>query len=91
MIPSLLLVVRTLAEMFLNCPQLLKDLVSVFRILNVCADRVSLHPIYTQSMVAMLKPCSLPFFQEKNSDETSFEQIAKESVSQLGERIQITC
>ncbi|KAI0219801.1 Cilia- and flagella-associated protein 69 [Lamellibrachia satsuma] len=63
---------------------LLKDLVSVFRILNVCADRVTLHAVYAQCMVSLLKPCSLPFFQEKTSDEFAFEQIAKESVSQLG-------
>ncbi|KAK2187769.1 hypothetical protein NP493_155g04048 [Ridgeia piscesae] len=63
---------------------LLKDLVSVFRILNVCADRVAQHAVYAQCMVALLKPCSLPFFQQKSSDEVAFEQIARESVSQLG-------
>ena len=69
---------------FLNSTQLLKDLVSVFRILNVCADRVAQHAVYAQCMAALLKPCSLPFFQQKSSDEVAFEQIARESVSQLG-------
>jgi len=77
--------VLSIFSRFLNSTQLLKDLVSVFRILNVCADRVAQHAVYAQCMVALLKPCSLPFFQQKSSDEVAFEQIARESVSQLGE------
>ena len=62
----------------------MKDLVSIFKILNVCADRVGDNPIYIDPMLDLLKLCRFPFLKEKSSDETSFEQIAAESVSQLG-------
>ena len=63
---------------------LMKDLVAVFKILNVCADRIEEHSIYIEPMLAVLQICSLPFFKEKSSDETAFEQIAVESIAQLG-------
>ena len=63
----------------------MKDLVLVFKILNVCSDRVEEHPLYVAPMLDILKICSKPFLKEKTSDETSYEQIAVESVSQLGE------
>ena len=62
----------------------MKDLVGVFKILNLCADRVDQHPIYITPMIDILKICSLPFLKEKSSDETAYEQIAVESVAQLG-------
>lgn len=62
----------------------MKDLVAVFKILNVCADRSDEHPVYIEPMLAMLKICKFPFLMEKSSDEISFEQIAIESISQLG-------
>ena len=40
---------------WLLCQQLMKDLVQVFKILNVCADRISDHPIYTKPMLEILK------------------------------------
>lgn len=63
----------------------MKDLVTIFKILNVCADRVASHPLYIEPMCEILHICSLPFLKEKTSDETAFKQIAVESVSQLGE------
>ncbi|XP_071803414.1 cilia- and flagella-associated protein 69-like [Asterias amurensis] len=63
---------------------LMKDLVQVFKILNVCADRVNEHPIYTKPMLAILKIASLPFLKEKTSDGTAYTQIVVESISQLG-------
>ncbi len=62
----------------------MKDLVSIFKILNVCADRIEDHPVYIEPMIEMLKLCRFPFLKEKSSDEISYEQIATESVSQLG-------
>ena len=62
----------------------MKDLVAVFKILNLLADRVDTHPIYTEPLIDILKICSLPFLKERSSDETSYENIAKESVAQLG-------
>ena len=62
----------------------MKDLVQVFKVLNTCADRVDEQPRYEQFIVEILKICSLPFLQEKSSDELVFEQIVTESVSQIG-------
>lgn len=62
----------------------MKDLVQVFKVLNVCADRVNEQPRYEQFIVDILKLCSLPFLKEKSSDELVYEQIVIESVSQLG-------
>ena len=62
----------------------MKDLVAVFKILNVLADRVDAHPIYTQPLIDILQICSLPFLKERASDETSYKKIARESVAQLG-------
>ena len=63
----------------------MKDLVLVFKILNVCADRVDSNPIYEQPITEILKLCSFPFLMEKSSDELVYEQIVVESISQLGE------
>lgn len=62
----------------------MKDLVQVFKILNVCSDRLNEQPRYEQFIIDIVKICSLPFLQEKCSDELVFEQIVTESVSQLG-------
>lgn len=63
----------------------MKDLVAVFKILNVCADRVEDNPVYIDPLIAILKLCSIPYLKEKSSDETAYEQICIESVAQLGE------
>ena len=73
-----------------DCVQLMKDLVTVFKMLNVCADRVDEQPLYIEPMCEILRLCSLPFLKEKMSDETAFKQIAVESVSQLGEASRYT-
>jgi len=62
----------------------MKDLVLVFKILNVCADRVDANPIYEEPIIQILKLCSFPFLMEKSSDQLVYEQIVVESISQLG-------
>ena len=62
----------------------MKDLVAVFKVLNICADRIDEHPLYIDPMVSIVRLCGLPFLKEKSSDEIAFEQIAVESVAQLG-------
>ncbi|KAL5007038.1 hypothetical protein ScPMuIL_015844 [Solemya velum] len=62
----------------------MKEMVQVFKILNVCADRVEEQPEFETLICQILKICSLPFLKEKSSDELVFEQIVVESVSQLG-------
>lgn len=63
----------------------MKELVQVFKILNVCADRMDSQILYEQPVVDILKLCALPYLKEKSSDELTYEQIVIESVSQLGE------
>ncbi|XP_006636196.2 cilia- and flagella-associated protein 69 [Lepisosteus oculatus] len=63
---------------------LLKDLVQIFKILNLCAEKAKDHPEYTQIMCGLFKLCSLPFLKEKSTDETNYAQIVKESISQMG-------
>ncbi|CAL1536351.1 unnamed protein product [Lymnaea stagnalis] len=62
----------------------MKDLVLLFKILNICAERVDTNPVYEQPILDILKTCSLPFLMEKSSDEIVYEQIVVESISQLG-------
>lgn len=70
---------------YLTLSQPMKDLVQLFKILNICADRVDANPVYEKPILEILKLCSLPFLMEKSSDELVYEQIVVESISQLGE------
>jgi len=64
---------------------LLKDLVELFKILNICADRVGENEeVYQTPLLEILKICAKPFMKERASDENTYEQIAIESISQLG-------
>lgn len=63
---------------------LMKDLVQVCKVLNVCSDKTQEQPMYEQLICDILDICSLPFLKEKSSDELVYEQIVTESVSQLG-------
>jgi len=62
----------------------MKDIVLVFRILNVCADNVEAVPAYEEPMSALLQLCRLPYLKQKTSDETAYEQMAIECTEQLG-------
>ena len=75
---------------FLDQVQPMKELVQVFKILNVCADRVDSQPLYEQPIIDILRLCSLPYLKEKSSDELIYEQIVVESVSQLG-KLRFVC
>lgn len=61
----------------------------LFKILNVCADRVDENEVYLTPLLEMLKIVGKPFFKEKMSDESTYEQIAIESISQLGKLLYI--
>jgi len=62
----------------------MKDIVLVFRILNICADNIESVPAYEEPMSALLQLCQLPYLKEKTSDETAYEQMAVECTEQLG-------
>lgn len=63
---------------------IMKDLVLVFKILNILADKVSEIPSYAELMSELLHLCSFSYLKEKASDGISYEQIAVESTDQLG-------
>lgn len=63
----------------------MRDLVLVFKLLNVCADGLTEVPAYAGPMSSLLRLCSLPYLKEKVSDEIEFVQIAIECTEQLGE------
>ena len=65
--------------------QLMKDLVSVLGLLNVCADRIAEQQAYIEPMCQIINLCSKPLLKQKTSDETAYEQIAVESLAQLGQ------
>ncbi|XP_043923464.1 cilia- and flagella-associated protein 69 isoform X2 [Protopterus annectens] len=60
------------------------DLVHVFQILNLCAEKVKDQNEYLQPMCGIIKLCGLPFLKQKSSDEGHYSQIVSESISQLG-------
>ncbi|XP_039593272.1 cilia- and flagella-associated protein 69-like [Polypterus senegalus] len=62
----------------------LKDVVQMFRILNLCAEKIKEHPDYINPVYEIIKLCGLPFLKEKSSDEMNYAQIVTESISQLG-------
>ncbi|XP_071231450.1 cilia- and flagella-associated protein 69-like isoform X3 [Salvelinus alpinus] len=63
---------------------LLKELADVFKILYICAEKSKDHPEYTSVLCDLLKICRLPFLKEKTSDEVTYAQTVKESLSQMG-------
>ena len=62
----------------------MKDLVSVFKILHVCADRIEEQHAYINPMCEIIRLCGYPLLKQKTSDETAYEQITIESLAQLG-------
>lgn len=63
---------------------LLRDLVDVIHILNVCCKRLLENHVYVEPMTNLLVVCSLPFLKEKASDETIYDEVAVESICQIG-------
>lgn len=70
---------------------LIRDCVEVFRILNICADRICEQNCYIDVMCELVNICGLPFLKEKLSDEMTYEQIVVESMSQLGYLMRVPC
>ncbi|XP_072431980.1 cilia- and flagella-associated protein 69 isoform X3 [Chiloscyllium punctatum] len=67
----------------------IKDLVLVFKILNLCAEKVKDQGAYIKPICEILKLCGLPFLKEKSSDESTFAQVVSESISQMGYLLRI--
>ncbi|KAK2887814.1 hypothetical protein Q8A67_016042 [Cirrhinus molitorella] len=63
---------------------LLRDLADIFKIVNLCAERVSDHPEYARVLCDLLQICGLPFLKEKSSDEMNYAAVVTDCVSQMG-------
>ncbi|XP_072910673.1 cilia- and flagella-associated protein 69-like isoform X2 [Hemitrygon akajei] len=67
----------------------IRDLVPVFKILNLCAEKVKDQDAYVEPICKILKLCGLPFLKAKSTDESNFAQVVSESISQMGYLLRI--
>ncbi|XP_030596553.1 cilia- and flagella-associated protein 69-like isoform X2 [Archocentrus centrarchus] len=63
---------------------LLKELMGIAKILNICAQKATDHPEYVPVLCEALTICRLPFLKEKASDELTYAQDVTEFLSQMG-------
>ncbi|XP_066525431.1 cilia- and flagella-associated protein 69-like isoform X2 [Hoplias malabaricus] len=63
---------------------LLRELVDVFTILNLCAEKAKEHPEYVPILCDLLHICRRPFLKEKASDEMNYASVVTDSLSQMG-------
>jgi len=63
---------------------LMGDLVQVFKIINICADRTLENEYFVKPLCELIHIFRLPLLKEKVSDEIIYSQIMVESISQLG-------
>uniref|UniRef100_A0A8C0IUE4 Cilia and flagella associated protein 69 n=1 Tax=Chelonoidis abingdonii TaxID=106734 RepID=A0A8C0IUE4_CHEAB len=62
----------------------LKDLSQIFKILNLCAEKIQDQEAFTEPTCEILKLCGLPFLKKKLSDEVNYTAVTSESIAQLG-------
>ncbi|KAG9339162.1 hypothetical protein JZ751_024020 [Albula glossodonta] len=62
----------------------LKEIVDIFKILNICVEKSEDNTEYTLIMCDILKICGLPLLKQKTTDEVNYAKIVKESLSQMG-------
>ncbi|XP_072620325.1 cilia- and flagella-associated protein 69 isoform X2 [Vulpes vulpes] len=67
----------------------LRDLAQIFKILNLCAEKIENQPHFIESAFNILKLCSLPFLKKKVSDEITYAEDAANSIALLGELMKI--
>ncbi|XP_014377714.2 LOW QUALITY PROTEIN: cilia- and flagella-associated protein 69 [Alligator sinensis] len=62
----------------------LKDLAEIFKILNLCAEKIQDREAFIEPTCEILKICGLPFLKNKLSDEINYTKTVSESIAQLG-------
>ncbi|XP_027021008.2 cilia- and flagella-associated protein 69 [Tachysurus fulvidraco] len=62
----------------------LRDLLDIFQILNICAEKSEEHPDYTSMLRDLVYICRFPFLKEKVSDEMNYARVVTDSLSQMG-------
>uniref|UniRef100_A0A452UWZ4 Cilia and flagella associated protein 69 n=1 Tax=Ursus maritimus TaxID=29073 RepID=A0A452UWZ4_URSMA len=67
----------------------LRDLAQIFKILNLCAEKIENQPHFIESAFNILKLCGLPFLKKKVSDEITYAEDTANSIALLGELMKI--
>ncbi|VDP28094.1 unnamed protein product [Echinostoma caproni] len=63
----------------------LRDLVSLYELLNLLADRVACEPdVYQKPFIDLICLCKLPLIKELSSDEQTFFNLCVDCLSQMG-------
>ncbi|KAG8507846.1 Cilia- and flagella-associated protein 69 [Galemys pyrenaicus] len=69
--------------------QPLRDLAQIFKILNLCAEKIKNQPNFIESAYDILKLCGLPFLKKKASDEITYAEDTANSIALLGDLMKI--
>ncbi|XP_062034666.1 cilia- and flagella-associated protein 69 isoform X2 [Lepus europaeus] len=67
----------------------LRDLAQIFKILNLCAEKIEHHPRFIESTYDILQLCGLPFLKKKTSDEVTYAEDTANSIALLGDLMKI--
>ncbi|XP_076984736.1 cilia- and flagella-associated protein 69 isoform X2 [Tamandua tetradactyla] len=67
----------------------LRDLAQIFKILNLCAEKIENQSCFVESTCDILKLCGLPFLKKKASDEITYAEDTANSISLLGDLMKI--
>ncbi|XP_069504466.1 cilia- and flagella-associated protein 69 [Ambystoma mexicanum] len=69
----------------------LRDLAQLFKILNICAEKIIQQEEFVEPTMEIVKLCGLPFLREKSSDEAKYAHVVSDSISQLGCLMRVPC
>ncbi|XP_039105961.1 cilia- and flagella-associated protein 69 isoform X2 [Hyaena hyaena] len=67
----------------------LRDLSHIFKILNLCAEKIENQPHFIEAAFNILKLCGLPFLKKKVSDEITYADDTANSIALLGELMKV--
>ncbi|XP_065795927.1 cilia- and flagella-associated protein 69 isoform X4 [Muntiacus reevesi] len=67
----------------------LRDLAQIFKILNLCAEKIKTQPHFIEPAYNIIKLCGLPFLKKKASDEITYAEDTANSVGLLGDLMKI--
>ncbi|XP_060052243.1 cilia- and flagella-associated protein 69 isoform X2 [Erinaceus europaeus] len=67
----------------------LRDLAQIFKVLNLCAEKIENQPSFVESACNILKLCGLPFLKKKVSDEITYAEDTANSLALLGDLMKI--
>ncbi|XP_036184152.1 cilia- and flagella-associated protein 69 isoform X1 [Myotis myotis] len=80
--------VKTLVQYYQNGFPL-RDLAQIFKILNLCAEKIENQPPFLEPAYNIIKLCGLPFLKKKVSDEITYAEDTAKSIALLGNLMKI--